>query len=165
MVEAEHERSEPQTFHGSVLRDGKLFAQNSNCNVEDRYPTAYNLGCGDRHWTNWINVDLSSDADLRCDIRKLTIESDTADAVAAIHVLEHFYQWEVLDLLTEWKRVLKPGGKMILELPCMDKVFGYVAWCVNNREPLQRFMTLHAMFGDPQHEDPAMCHKWGWFVK
>jgi len=98
-------------------------------------------------------------------LRKLEIASDSADAVAAIHVLEHFYEWEAFDLLTEWKRVLKPGGKMILELPCMDKVFGYAVNCVKKNEPMQSFMTLLAMYGDPQYKDPHMCHKWGWFQK
>ncbi len=95
----------------------------------------------------------------------MEIASDSADAVAAIHVLEHFYEWEAFDLLTEWKRILKPGGKMILELPCMDKVFGYVTRCVQAKEPMQPFMTLMAMYGDPKHKDPAMCHKWGYFTK
>jgi len=132
--------------------------------VEDRYETAYNLGCGSKKWDGWINVDLYSDvSDLKCDLRKLEIASDSADAVAAIHVLEHFYEWEVPDLLTEWKRVLKPGGKMILELPCMDKVFAYVHNCVTNKDPLQPFMTLHALYGDPKYKNEAMCHHWGWF--
>jgi ubiquinone/menaquinone biosynthesis C-methylase UbiE len=132
--------------------------------VEDTYETAYNLGCGNKKWDGWINVDLHSDiSDIKCDLRKLEIASDSADAVAAIHVLEHFYEWEVADLLTEWKRVLKPGGKMILELPCMDKVFAYVSNCVINKEPLQPFMTLLALYGDPKHKSEAMCHKWGWF--
>jgi ubiquinone/menaquinone biosynthesis C-methylase UbiE len=132
--------------------------------VEDTYETAYNLGCGSKKWDGWINVDLHSDiSDIKCDLRKLEIASDSADAVAAIHVLEHFYEWEVADLLTEWKRVLKPGGKMILELPCMDKVFAYVTNCVINKEPLQPFMTMWALYGDPKHKSEAMCHKWGWF--
>lgn len=93
------------------------------------------------------------------------VESDSADAVAAIHVIEHFYEWEALPLILEWKRILKPGGKMILELPCMDKVFSYIVEAVKRRDPLQAFMTLLPMYGDPKHLDPAMCHKWGWFEK
>lgn len=127
---------------------------------------AYNLGSGAVHWNKWINVDLYSNAaDLKCDLRKLEIETDSADAVAAIHVLEHFYEWEAFDLLTEWKRILKPGGKMIIELPCMDKVFGYVSRCVKDKSPMNFFMTLHAMYGDPKHKNEAMCHKWGYFQK
>jgi hypothetical protein len=53
-----------------------------------------------KKWDGWINVDLHSDiSDIKCDLRKLEIASDSADAVAAIHVLEHFYEWEVADLL------------------------------------------------------------------
>lgn len=54
---------------------------------------------------------------------------------------------------------------MILELPCMDKVFGYVVRCVQTNEPMQMFMTLMAMYGDPKHKSHAMCHKWGYFTK
>jgi hypothetical protein len=52
---------------------------------------------------------------------------------------------------------------MILELPCMDKVFAYVHNCVVNKEPLQPFMTMWALYGDPKHKSEAMCHHWGWF--
>lgn len=107
---------------------------------------------------------MGDGADLKADLRALPIASESADAVAAIHVIEHFYEWEVFDILTEWKRILKPGGTMILELPCLDKVFGYIAQCVEKREPMAPFMTLFALYGDPQHKDPAMCHKFGWFT-
>jgi predicted SAM-dependent methyltransferase len=151
-------------IQGAEVRNGRIYAKNTDRQVEDTYETAYNLGCGNKKWDGWINVDLHSDiSDIKCDLRKLEIASDSADAVAAIHVLEHFYEWEVADLLTEWKRVLKPGGKMILEMPCMDKVFAYVTNCVHSKEPLQPFMTMWALYGDPKHKSIPMTHKWGWF--
>jgi len=157
-------RHEHPNIQGAEVRNGRIYASNTDRQVEDTYETAYNLGCGNKKWDGWINVDLHSDiADLKCDLRKLEIASDSADAVAAIHVLEHFYEWEVAEVLTEWKRVLKPSGKMILEMPCMDKVFAYVTNCVINKEPLQPFMTLMALYGDPKHKSIPMTHKWGWF--
>ena len=45
-------------------------------------------------------------------------------------------------------------------MPCMDKVFGYIARCVQKHENMAPFMTTHALFGDPKHEDPAMMHRW-----
>lgn len=45
----------------------------------------------------------------------------------------------------------------------MDKVFGYVARCVNAKQPMYPFMTLMAIWGNPKHREPAMCHKWGYF--
>lgn len=85
--------------------------------------------------------------------------------MAAIHVLEHFYAWETIPALTEWKRILKPGGKLILELPCLDKVFAYIAWCVQNKEGMLPFMTVHALYGDTNHRSVAMCHKVGFFAE
>lgn len=93
------------------------------------------------------------------------IESDSADAMAAIHIVEHFYEWEVPDILREWQRILKPGGKMILELPCLNKVLNYIAWCHVNRSDMLPFMSMWALWGDGKHHDPAMCHKYGWFQK
>ena len=52
---------------------------------------------------------------------------------------------------------------MILELPCMDKVFSYAAQCLETRTPLQPFMTMLALWGDPKDKSVPMCHKWGYF--
>jgi hypothetical protein len=47
----------------------------------------------------------------------------------------------------------------------MDKVFAYVTNCVHSKEPLQPFMTLMALYGDPKHKSIPMTHKWGWFQR
>ena len=109
---------------------------------------------------------MSGDADIKADIRNLDmIPSDSADAVAAIHVVEHVHEWEVLPMIREWRRILKPGGKMILELPCMNKVFNYMAWCHQTKQSILGFMSLDALYGDTVYRNPAMCHKWGWFIE
>lgn len=66
-------------------------------------------------------------------------------------------------MLREWRRILKPGGVLILEMPSMDKVFSYIAHCVKTKEDIFDFMTMNAFYGDPKHEDPMMTHKWGYF--
>jgi predicted SAM-dependent methyltransferase len=133
--------------------------------VEEHYSCAYNLGGGDRKWPGWISIDLDPAADIQADLHDLSmIESDSADAVAAIHVLEHFYVWEAEDLIREWKRILKPGGKMIIEVPCLDKIFAYIGACLKNNWQLNMFMTMHAMYGDPNHKNPLMTHKWGYTI-
>ena len=82
-----------------------------------------NLGCGDKLINGYINVDLVTERagvtpDVNCDIRKLTVfDTDYADEILAVHVIEHFWRWEVEDILAEWVRVLKPNGKLILECP------------------------------------------------
>lgn len=116
-----------------------------------------NLGCGKRRWPGFVNVDLK-DSDRDCDIRKLPFADESADEIHAIHVCEHFLITEILSILKEWRRVLKTGGKLIVELPCWDKVRIHIS-----KDEADN-MTRWALYGAPKtHKDgiPAV-HKWCW---
>jgi ubiquinone/menaquinone biosynthesis C-methylase UbiE len=95
-------------------------------------------------------------------LSKLELPSNHADIAAAIHVIEHFYAWEAPEVLAEWLRVIKPGGKLILELPCMDKVLAHIYTCVKKSVPISKTMGWFVFWGDPKHRDPLMVHKWGY---
>lgn len=113
------------------------------------------LGCGRRKWEGFVNCDLHG-SDHDCDIRMLPFEDGTAEEIHAIHVCEHFFITEIVAVLKEWRRVLKDGGELCIELPCWDKVRIHIA----QDEPDN--MTRWALFGDPNtHKDgvPAL-HKW-----
>jgi predicted SAM-dependent methyltransferase len=114
-----------------------------------------NLGCGRKKWEGFVNVDLSG-ADLNCDIRRLPLLSETVEEIAAIHVVEHFFLTEVADVLLEWCRVLKNGGRLVIEMPCWDKVQEHI------KRGSDENMTRWPLYGDPStHKDglPAL-HKW-----
>lgn len=121
-----------------------------------------NLGCGNKILPKpWINVDQAprngKQPDFEADIRDLSMfENNYADAVMAVHVIEHFYQWEVQGVLKEWQRVLRPGGLIILECPDIIKAARHL---LNSRP---ENLTLWPLYGDPGHKDPAMCHRWGY---
>lgn len=122
------------------------------------------------HWNGWINVDSHVDGwvahnppDVEADAHDLPFPDNHADAVAAIHVIEHFYLWDVPIVLAEWKRVLKPGGKLILELPSMEKVFKYIANALDQNLPMSATFSFYPLWGDPKYKNAAMCHKWGYF--
>ena len=115
-----------------------------------------NLGSGCRNVVGYTNVDLDPRADVNSDIRTLPFDDDSADEVMAIHVIEHFYRWEVLDVLKEWRRVLKPGGLLVLECPDLGKL-------VNNlvRGDTEQ-MTLWGLYGDPSYQSVIMTHNWAY---
>ncbi len=129
-----------------------------------------NLGCGDKLIPGYVNVDVAQERagkqpDVVCDIRNLErFEDGYADEILAVHVIEHFWRWEVVDILKEWVRVLKPGGKLILECPnlksaCEEFLKDPVAAAKPGPEG-QR--TMWVFYGDPRWTDPLMVHRWGY---
>ena len=132
-----------------------------------------NLGCGDKLIDGYINVDLVTERagvtpDVNCDIRKLTVfDTDYADEILAVHVIEHFWRWEVEDILAEWVRVLKPNGKLILECPnlisaCEEFLKDPEAGSSPNQKGQK---TMWVFYGDPRWRDPLMVHRWGYTPK
>lgn len=125
-----------------------------------------NLGCGARLLDGFVNVDLAGNwstipPDVVADITKpLPFEDGYADEIHAYHVLEHFNRWEAGQILADWKRVLKPGGLLVLELPCLDKIVAIFAHALIEGEEADLRMTLWGLYGDPKHRNEAMMHKW-----
>ncbi|MBK1647616.1 methyltransferase [Rhabdochromatium marinum] len=65
-----------------------------------------------------VDAQAHPHVDLVADVARLEIIPDaTADLIYASHVLEHFGRWEFRAVLTEWRRVLKPGGLLRLAVP------------------------------------------------
>ena len=80
----------------------------------------FNLGSGPNRMKGFINVDLNTDCDFKCDIkdiRPLVKEYGQADEILASHVLEHVHRDAVLPTFRGWIKALKPGGRMTVEVP------------------------------------------------
>jgi glycosyltransferase involved in cell wall biosynthesis len=79
------------------------------------------LACGHDYDESYINVDLYAPDDAKCDVRfdvmKLPYEDNSIDEIKAFHIIEHFHFFEIQEVLKEWHRVLKPGGRLYLETP------------------------------------------------
>jgi predicted SAM-dependent methyltransferase len=84
-----------------------------------------NLGCGSVTHTSFINVDALAGWHVHY-IRRIDklrfIADGYADLVYASHCLEHFSHRQVNAVLTEWYRVLKPGGILRLGVPDFDQL-------------------------------------------
>lgn len=125
-----------------------------------------NLGSGNYTLPGYVNVDqennwCKSKPEVYADISKpLPFPDESADEICAFHVLEHFYRYEVDQILENWIRVLKPGGKLILELPCLDKILDIFRYVSEQGLELPENLTLWGLYGDPKYGDPAMVHKW-----
>jgi ubiquinone/menaquinone biosynthesis C-methylase UbiE len=133
-------------------------------------PVKLNLGCGDKILDGYVNVDVANERsgkqpDIICDVRNLNSFTDSyADEILAVHVVEHFWRWEVVQILKEWVRVLKPGGKMILECPNLKSACEeFLKDPDLNSGPGQEGQrTMWVFYGDPRWTDPLMVHRWGY---
>lgn len=69
----------------------------------------------------------------------LNYPDNSADEIRASHVLEHFSHRKTHEVLADWLRVLKPGGRLRLAVPDWD-------WCIaqqqqgGNGYPIEQFI-------------------------
>jgi predicted SAM-dependent methyltransferase len=130
-----------------------------------------NIACGKQTWAGFFCVDavrhpkaqrdpdllhafqFATSGDL---LNPLPLEDGCADEVHSYHFLEHVYRWEAPHLVAEFRRLLKPGGRLVLELPNIESAARNLLAGLNDQ------MAMWPLYGDPGHRDPYMCHRWGY---
>jgi predicted SAM-dependent methyltransferase len=128
-----------------------------------------NFGCGSQLLPGYINIDAIAHNGKAPDIihavafnpdgsiiNPTPLADECADELQALHVIEHVFAWEAPHLLVEWRRLLKPRGKLILELP------NFRLACQNFLAGLPDQMGMWPIYGDWNHKDPYMMHKHGY---
>jgi SAM-dependent methyltransferase len=83
-----------------------------------------NWGCGNWRPEGWINSDIEAGPgiDLVCDIRDgLPLADDSIDYIVSVHALPEIAYGELIPVLQEMRRVLRPDGVLRLCLPDLDK--------------------------------------------
>jgi len=77
-------------------------------------------------------------------------EDGTVDEIRASHVLEHFAQNEVQDILKHWTSKLKPGGILRIAVPDMARIF--YAYTQNEEVPILSFIYGGQTDGNDFHK-------------
>jgi SAM-dependent methyltransferase len=83
-----------------------------------------NWGCGEDPPAGWTNSDLNDagGVDIVCDIREgLPVEDGWFDYVVSMHALPMIRYPELVPVLVELRRVLKPDGVLRLGLPDVER--------------------------------------------
>ena len=107
--------------------------------------TTVYIGCGLGHRPGAINLDRYelAGADLQADALRLPLASDSVARVEALHLLEHLGYAGAIYALAEWRRVLVPGGRLLVETPDRGPA------CRAAAEPDPPAPALHWLFGLP----------------
>lgn len=127
-----------------------------------------NLGAGSRRPAGHFcidaveNPDAPRTLDLVSYITEIPLPDECASEITVIHAWEHLYRWECEPTIKEWRRLLRPGGLLIMEMPDLMK------FCKNILDGAMRGgkhpdqLGMWAAYGDPRTKDPHMTHKWAW---
>lgn len=130
-----------------------------------------NFGCGKRVLDGFFNIDavvnpgakrnpeliFALDFDADGSVREqIPLEDGCSDYVQAMHVIEHFYFWQASSVLAEFRRLLKPGGKLVMELPDIEKAARNLLKGDTDQ------MSMWPLYGDWSHKDPYMMHRHGY---
>jgi predicted SAM-dependent methyltransferase len=127
-----------------------------------------NFGCGKATNPDFFNIDAVAHADAAPDllyemrfdagklIEQIPLPDECADELHSYHVVEHFYRFDVDAVVAEWKRLLRPGGRLVLELPNLE------AAARNLLAGRGDQMAMWPIYGDWNHCSPYMCHKFGY---
>jgi len=80
-----------------------------------------NLGCEKFKLAGFVNIDKDENMkpDIVADALYLPYEDNSIDEIYAGHLLEHFSHTE--NVLKEWRRVLKEGGRITITVPDIEK--------------------------------------------
>ena len=84
-----------------------------------------NMGCGWRNFgTDWVHIDSGDydhlDYESIVDLKQF--KDNTVDLIYASHVVEYFDRQQIPSVLQEWRRILKPNGKLRVAVPNFKEI-------------------------------------------
>jgi len=116
------------------------------------------LGSGVKRMLGYLDVDAFVAARGILPVSHVELPHQTAsvDEILSEHSLEHIGKYEVPRALAEWSRVLRPGGRLLMNLPNLE-------WCMKAwlaaPEEVRWGWQLDTIFGLQDH--PGEYHKTG----
>jgi len=80
----------------------------------------FNVGCGGVHKKGYVNIDINTGCDFKCDGRDLApvvLKYGQADLIESDHMIEHVKRNAATVTVRNWLKALKPGGKLVFRAP------------------------------------------------
>lgn len=137
-------------------------------------PARLHLGCGGVNLEGFINVDLHPEdpdvvdssrdgcvADVLADMRNLDLPDNSIDEIQTFHTIDHFTRWECVDMLTDWHRMLRPGGKLVIEVADFARCVLWLFHPIANRRRVAR----NQFYGNQWDRIDFETHRYVWSAR
>lgn len=121
--------------------------------------TTLNIACGDAPMAEAVNVDFQATGDVVADVAHLPIRTGSVDDAHALDILEHIPHQRTHDVLAEWRRVLRPGGRLTVRVPNMGRLARLLLVQPQDTELIIRNIYGGHRWGPDGAWD---AHHWGW---
>lgn len=129
----------PEYTNYIVKRNGLINCKRYNNNIK------LNLGSGGISYPGYLSVDMyDKRTQVLMDITKLDFEENSVSEILASHVFEHLNPYHGLNILSDWLSILKPGGKLIMEMPNIEELCKRF---VNASSTGEKYGILNAVYG------------------
>jgi hypothetical protein len=116
------------------------------------------VGCGPHGLAGYLHVDLDPGArhlEWAAPMWDLPLPDGWAQEIVAIHALEHVEPFRLVPTLTEWLRVLEPGGRAQVHVPNGPELLrAFVDAPVEGKWPIMG--SILGMYCGPDSRDPKM---------
>ncbi len=116
------------------------------------------LGSGRNQIQGWLNTDFYAKHPcyIYLDVtHAFPVPSNSFERIYSEHLIEHLSQADGEKMLAESFRVLKPGGRIRIETPDLQKMLNLYA-VRENEDAQQYFQWHHREFGDKNYP-PTVC--------
>lgn len=103
-------------LESQLLKTGQ---KNAREIIQQNQPILLEIGAGSKKGTNgWVTLDVCMDCDIYWDLlMPLPFPDNSVTKIYSSHVLEHFFYPDLLKLLGECYRILKPDGVFSICVP------------------------------------------------
>ena len=153
--------SEFPEYGNKIIKDnGLLNAIRYNKHIK------LNVGSGGVEVPGYLSVDkYDTRANILMDVLDLELPENSVEEILASHLFEHVNPYHSVELLKKWLKILKPGGKLIMELPNIEELCK--DFVTANKQ--QRYGILNCIYGAVNTKESGdkseitSPHLWGWY--
>lgn len=104
--------------------------------------------------SKFTSVDLFTKCDITASMESIPLPECSVEAIFSANALEHVGKKQIIPILQEWHRLLKPGGKLQIVVP--DLEWACLWWLAHQED---RGWSLDILFGHQLHD--GEYHKTG----